>query len=121
MTNKITKKDNFMAIVEVLRENGKEELAKVMEHEIELLSAKAGKKSEKVVAEQASVDNMVLNALTTEAVTATEIYKRMGTPDGITIPKITASLGRLVRAGKATNVKNNKTSLYGLPTETVEE
>ena len=65
MANKITKKDNFMAIVEVLRENGKEELAKVMEHEIELLSAKAGKKSEKVIAEQASVDNMVLNALTT--------------------------------------------------------
>lgn len=37
---KITKKENFGAIVEILLANGREDLAKVMEHEIELLNRK---------------------------------------------------------------------------------
>ena len=37
---KITKRENFGAIVEILMANGREDLAKVMEHEIELLNRK---------------------------------------------------------------------------------
>lgn len=39
---KITKKENFGAIVEILRAGGYEDYAKVMEHEIELLNRKRG-------------------------------------------------------------------------------
>ena len=122
MANKITKKDNFNAIIEVLKENGKTELVKVMEHELELMNAKSGKKSEKIVAEQNAIDSIVLSALTSEGTTVTEIYKRIGMPDGTTVPKITASLGRLVKAGKAINDKSGKSSLYSLaPREEVAE
>ena len=39
---KITKRENFGAIVEILRAGGHEDYAKVMEHEIELLNRKRG-------------------------------------------------------------------------------
>ena len=41
MSNKVTKKDNFKAIIEVLAKNGREDLVSVMEHEIELIEKKA--------------------------------------------------------------------------------
>jgi len=40
MANKITKKDNFKAIIEVLKAQGKDNLVEVMEHEIELIEKK---------------------------------------------------------------------------------
>ena len=43
MEKKITKRDNFNAIIEVLTDAGREDLAKVIEHEIELLDAKSSK------------------------------------------------------------------------------
>lgn len=41
MANKITKKDNFKAIMEVLENTGRNDLVEVMAHEIELLEKKA--------------------------------------------------------------------------------
>ena len=41
MTNKITKKDSFKAIMEVLENIGRNDLVEVMAHEIELLEKKA--------------------------------------------------------------------------------
>ena len=38
---KVTKKENFKRIIEVLEAQGKDELVKVMEHEIELIEKKA--------------------------------------------------------------------------------
>lgn len=47
MANKITKKDNFKSIIEVLTKAGREDLVQVMEHEVELLEKKKanGKKT----------------------------------------------------------------------------
>lgn len=41
MANKITKKDNFKSIIEVLAKNGREDLVAVMQHEIDLIEKKA--------------------------------------------------------------------------------
>ena len=53
MANKTTKKDNFSAIVEALKGIGRDDLASVMEHEIELLNKKAENRSAKPTVRQA--------------------------------------------------------------------
>lgn len=45
MANKVTKKENFTAIIEVLKTAGRSDLVSVMEHEIELLDKKNSYKS----------------------------------------------------------------------------
>lgn len=76
MANKITKKDNFKAIIEVLRENGKEELVKVMEHEVELLEKKATSgKMTKTQEQNVGIKNLILETMKQldRAVTITEL------------------------------------------------
>lgn len=50
---KITKKDNFISIIAVLKEAGKADLVAVMEHEIELLDKKSANRSTKPTVRQA--------------------------------------------------------------------
>lgn len=45
MANRITKKDNFIAIIDILTETGFDELAEVMRHEVELLDRKNANRS----------------------------------------------------------------------------
>lgn len=52
MANKVTKKDNFTAIVEVLKTADRPDLVSVMEHEIELLDKKNAYKSNTPTASQ---------------------------------------------------------------------
>ena len=58
MANKVTKKDNFKAIVEVLANAGRDDLVEVMNHELELLAKKSNKPSK--ANEQKKADNVVL-------------------------------------------------------------
>ena len=76
MANKVTKKDNFMEIIEVLKSVGREELAKVMEHEVELLNKKsASGKLTKTQEENKGIKELILKALEEldRAVTITEL------------------------------------------------
>ena len=52
MANKVTKRDNFNAIIEVLNSAGRSDLASVMIHEIELLDRKNTTRSNKPSATQ---------------------------------------------------------------------
>lgn len=64
---KVTKAQNFAAIVELLEGLGKDELATVMKHEIELLERKAANRSSKPTvrqAENASIKDEILAMLT---------------------------------------------------------
>lgn len=77
---KITKRDNFMAIIEVLKEAGKDNLVAVMEHEIELLNKKHGES--KAVAERkaqnvALADEVLAILATSEGMTATDVAKAL--------------------------------------------
>lgn len=62
---KITKRENFESIKEILIELGREDLAKVMEHELELLDKKKASKSKKDV-ERAKFDEKLANGLVEE-------------------------------------------------------
>lgn len=78
---KITKRENFTAIKEILAELGKEELVKVMEHEIELLDKKRASSANKT-AKNAKANEELGNAILTEmekgvALTITEMLKKL--------------------------------------------
>ena len=63
---KITKKENFSTIVTVLKGIGRDDLAAVMEHEIELLDKKAESRSSKPTvrqAENAEIKDAIVKAM----------------------------------------------------------
>lgn len=77
---KVTKRDNFKAIVEVLKQYDYDELAAVMEHEIELLNKKHGES--KAVAERkaqnvALADEVLAILAESDGMTATDIAKAL--------------------------------------------
>lgn len=66
MANKITKKDNFKAIISVLKAAGEDALVEVMNHEIELLDKKSANRANKPTARQnenAEIKDAIAKAL----------------------------------------------------------
>ena len=80
MEKKITKRDNFNAIIEVLIEADREDLAKVIEHEIELLDNKAAKAKATAAKKKVEGDALrdaVQAVLTDELQTIKEITEKV--------------------------------------------
>ena len=76
MANKITKKDNFKAIMEVLKAQGKDNLVEVMAHEIELLDKKrASGKMTKTQEANETIKDLIIAEMTRidRPVTITEL------------------------------------------------
>ena len=76
MANKVTKKDNFKAIIEVLKAQGKDNLVEVMEHEIELIEKKrASGKMTKTQEANETIKDLIIEEMTRldRAVTITEL------------------------------------------------
>lgn len=76
MANKLTKKDNFKAIIEVLKANHKNDLVAVMEHEVELLDKKAtSSKMTKTQEQNVGIKELILDTLKSldRAVSITEL------------------------------------------------
>lgn len=83
MATKVTKRDNFNAIIEVLKGADKPELVAVMEHEIELLDKKSNKVSKADIQRKADNEvlaNKVLEVLT-QPMTASEIATIVSTDE----------------------------------------
>lgn len=80
MEKKVTKRENFEAIIAVLNEAGREDLAKVVAHEIELLDNKAAKAKAKAAEKKTEGDalrNAVQAVLTDELATIKEITEKV--------------------------------------------
>ena len=96
---KVTKRENFMAIITVLEEQGLDNLVAVMKHEIELLDKKHGSvsKADKAKAEaNEALKADILNLIKGTPMTASDIAQSLSTADNL-IPnqKITAMLRQL--------------------------
>lgn len=103
MEKKVTKRENFEAIIAVLIDAGREDLAKVIEHEIELLDNKAAKAKAKAAEKKIEGDalrNAVQAVLTDEFATIKEITDKVEGED-ITSAKVQFRLNALVNAGIA--------------------
>ena len=103
MDKKITKRDNFTAIVEVLTNAGREDLAAVMTHEIELLDNKAAKAKATAAKKKVEGDALrdaVQAVLTDEFQTIADITAQIE-GDEISTSKVQYRLNALVANGLA--------------------
>ena len=100
---KITKRDNFNAIIGVLIDADREDLAKVIEHEIELLDAKSSKAKATAAKKKAEGDALrdaVQAVLTDEFQTIADITAKVEGED-VSTAKVQYRLNALVGAGIA--------------------
>ena len=102
---KVTKRDNFTEIASILAEAGREDLAQVMNHEIELLDKKAEKAKETAAKKNAASDALaeaVQNALTDEFATIADITAKVNTENSdVSTAKVQYRLNNLVKNGVA--------------------
>ena len=73
MANKVTKKDNFKAIISVLKAAGEDALVEVMNHEIELLDKKSANRANKPTARQN--ENAEIKAAIVAALEKGKVYR----------------------------------------------
>lgn len=115
---KVTKKDNFNAIVKVLEQAGKADLVAVMLHEIELLEKKNSYKSTKPTATQVANEGIkadILAVMTAEPnrlFTATELVKAVN-PE-LSNQRISALVNQLVDEGKVAKTVDKRKSYFSL-------
>ena len=103
MEKKVTKRENFEAIIAVLNDAGREDLAAVVAHEIELLDNKAAKAKAKAAEKKTEGDalrNAIQTVLTDEFCTIADITAKVEGED-ITSAKVQFRLNALVNAGIA--------------------
>lgn len=114
---KVTKKDNFKAIVEVLAEAGRDDLVAVMEHEIELLNKKHGesKADTERKAKNAMLANEVVAILEgSDGMTATDIAKALSVKVGEDFSNQKASALIKMLGDKVTATMDGKRKLFSL-------
>lgn len=105
MEKKVTKRENFEAIIAVLNEAGREDLAKVVAHEIELLDAKSLKAKARAAEKKAENDaltDIVISVLGEDFETIPAITNKVIEVDETaTVSKVQYRLVQLVKSGVA--------------------
>ena len=126
MTNKKTKKDFYMEMVEIFQELGKGEYVDFCNHQIELLDKKStgSKGLTKVQQENETIKNMILEELAKHqgenGITITELLKQSDvlsnyvTVEGknITNQKLSALMKKLVDEKTVSRTTDKKTSYF---------
>ena len=111
MEKKITKKEMFAQIIEVLNQYGTDEQVAFCEREIELINKKAeSKKSKDASAENVALADTVYNVLVEagRGLTVSEVQKQSDELAGLSTPKITALMRILMDAGKVVRTQDKK-------------
>ena len=117
---KITKRESFTEIVEILKGLGKERLVGVMEHELELLAKKNASGTGKLTAVQVANEGIKEEIVKGFEVnpdrlyTITEMLKEFECCKPYTIQKISALLKQLIADGKVEKIVEKKKSYFKL-------
>lgn len=115
---KLTKKDNFKAIMEVLTEVGRTDLVEVMAHEVELLEKKATSgKMTKTQEQNEVIKNKIVERLVAlgKAVSITELINEdteIAEMTNGSNQKVSALMTQLKNAGKVERVMDKKTAKF---------
>jgi len=122
MEKKITKKDYFNQIIEVLSEHGTQEQVDFCKHEIELLEKKAQNKKKGVSEENRKLADIVLTVLADgKKMTVSEVQKADTELSTLSTPKVTALLNLLQNEGSVVREVEKGKPLFSLKaTETAE-
>ena len=128
---KVTKKDwyaQIRAVVEASDNEQKEGILGFIDHEVELLEAKAAKAAERAASKKADGDELrnAVQAVLTDELQTIDVITAQIEGEDITKAKVTARLTQLVKAGVATKdmVKtedSRKVTAYKLASGDVEE
>ena len=115
MANKITKREviNTMLKEEVVLNNAVYKA--YLENELALLDKKAqNKKATKTQEENVAIKEEILDVLSTEGATVTEIQAKSEVLGGLSNQRVSALLRQLVEAGKVNKVVDKKKSYFSL-------
>lgn len=111
MEKKITKKEMFTKIREVVVDNA--DMVDFIDHEIELLDKKsASKKPTKTQEANEGLKTVILSVLTAEGMTASEVLASSDEFAGLSNQKISALLNALAKDGKIVKDTDNKKSIF---------
>jgi hypothetical protein len=123
MEKKITKKDYFNQIIEVLSEHGTQEQVDFCKHEIELLEKKAQNKKKGVSEENRKLADVVLTVLADgKKLTVSEIQKSDVELSTLSTPKVTSLLNLLQTEGTVKReVEKGKPLFYAVAEVEVDE
>ena len=120
MTNKITKRDSFISIIEVLKGAERTDLVEVMEHEIELLDKKkaSGKMTKTQVANE-DIKALIVEELTRLAkpVSITELISEsaeIAEKCSNSNQKVSALMTQLKNAGAVVRTTEGKKALFSV-------
>ena len=120
MSNKVTKKDNFKAIIEVLAKNGREDLVSVIEHEIELIEKKASNaKMTKTQEANQDIKALIVKELARLArpVTITELIAESSEIAEITggsNQKVSALMTQLKNSNQVVRTQEGKKAMFSI-------
>ena len=110
MEKKITKKEMFTKIREVVVDNAN--MVDFIDHEIELLDKKSASKPTKTQEANEGLKTVILSVLTAEGMTASEILASSDEFAGLSNQKISALLNALAKDGKIVKDTDNKKSIF---------
>jgi len=117
---KITKRENFMKIIEVLEANGRADLVEVINHEIELLDKKrANGKMTKTQTENVDIKEMILSALANigEPVSITDLLAKspeLAEKTNNSNQKVSALMTQLKNNNQVIRTTNGKKALFSI-------
>lgn len=117
---KVTKRENFMKIIEVLEENGRTDLVEVINHEIELLDKKrASGKMTKTQTENVDIKEMILQALENigEPVSITDLLAKspeLAEKTNNSNQKVSALMTQLKNSNQVIRTTNGKKALFSI-------
>lgn len=115
MEKKITKKERFMELKEIVNE--RTDLVEFLDHEIELLNKKANTKTpSKTQVENESIKDVIVRTLASLAkpATITEIQENDSTLTALSNQKISALLSQLVKDNKVVRTVDKKKAYFSI-------
>ena len=120
---RITKKENFKAIIEILQNNNREDLVQVMEHEIALIEKKASSaKLTKTQEANQDIKTLIMQELVRlgEPVTITDLLKNSAELYEATAgsnQKVSALMTQLKTSGQVIRGQVGKKAVFSVPDE----
>ena len=115
MTNKMTQRDYFKEIIALAEANDREDIKEFAEGRIAVLDKKASaKKPTKTQEENEVLKGVILDTLTNEGVTVTDLQSKSDELSALSNQRVSALLRQMIADGKVVKVVDKKKSYFSL-------
>ena len=115
MTNKMTIRDYFNEVIELAKANDRSDIVEFAESRIAVLDKKsANKKPTKTKEENEEIKTDILDNLTNEGVTVSELQNKSTILGSLSNQRVSALLRQLIADGKVVKVVDKKKSYFSL-------